>query len=108
MVGAINMITSRTNISDGKLLKNLGFNLVREMGSGVVVLGNETNGKATIQINISEDLIQSKSLSAGELIKAVAPHIKGGGGGQAGYATAGGDAVEGIDEALLEVRELIG
>ncbi len=105
LIHNIKVISARTQIDDGKLLKNLGFNLIREMGSGVVVLGNEAKGKATVQINISEDLIMSKGLNAGEMIKIAAPRINGGGGGQVGYATAGGDNISGLDEALALVNQ---
>jgi alanyl-tRNA synthetase len=57
---------------------------------------------------ISDNLVQDKKMNAGQIIRDLAKHIQGGGGGQPNYATAGGKNPDGIDAALLSARALIG
>lgn len=104
----VRYILSKTGLEDNKLLKNLGFNLIREVGEGLIILVNQNEDKVTIQINVSEGLIQSGAFHAGQMIRDVAPLINGGGGGQAGFATAGGDHVPGIPQAIDRLITLIG
>ncbi|HQP77980.1 MAG TPA: alanine--tRNA ligase [Saprospiraceae bacterium] len=103
----VNYIISRTELSDNKLLKNIGFNLARESGDALVALINCYDEKVTIQINISESLADKKIYNAGELVRQLAPLIGGGGGGQVGYATAGGNNVSGIDSVLEQLTQLV-
>ncbi|MGD1893066.1 MAG: DHHA1 domain-containing protein, partial [Cyclobacteriaceae bacterium] len=50
---------------------------------------------------------QSHDLHAGQMIKQLAKHIQGGGGGQPFFATAGGKDVNGLDKVLEEAKEMI-
>ncbi len=104
----VKYIISRTNLSDSKLLKNIGFNLSRELGDSVVALVNSNGDKVTIQINVSETLTENKSYHAGEIVRQVASLVNGGGGGQAGFATAGGSNPQGIDAVIEMLKGIIG
>jgi len=50
--------------------------------------------------------VQSKGLNAGTLIRELAKDIKGGGGGQPFFATAGGSDASGLDAALAKAKNL--
>ena len=57
---------------------------------------------------LPDSLIQGKYLNAGQVVKELAKNIKGGGGGQPFFATAGGSDSSGLDAALAQGRELLG
>ncbi len=80
--------------------------LKKKAKSAAVVLGFEDDGKATLLIGCTDDLI-GKGLKAGDLVKAIAPIIDGGGGGRPQMAQAGGNNPEKINDALTKAAELI-
>lgn len=80
--------------------------VVEQLKSGVVVLGNVIDGKCQLIARVSDDLIQ-KGIKANEIIKVIAPIVNGGGGGKADSAQAGGKNPERIDEALMRAKELV-
>ena len=83
--------------------KDLAYKL-RKMGDNVfVVLAIENKGKVNLVVALSDGLVE-KGMQAGTIIKQVARHIKGGGGGQPHLATAGGKDASGIDAAFNEGR----
>jgi alanyl-tRNA synthetase len=71
------------------------------------VLGSVVDGKPTIACIISDDIVKEKGLNAGKVVKELAVHIKGGGGGQAFYATAGGTDVTGLETALNQAVNML-
>lgn len=85
---------------DAGAIKDIAFQLKAQFTNFVGVFGGAVNGKASITIIISDDLAKSKGLNAGQLVKASAKFIQGGGGGQPFFATAGGANAGGIPEAL--------
>ncbi|MBT8231457.1 MAG: alanine--tRNA ligase [Bacteroidia bacterium] len=107
VVNGINVLTAKINLADGKAAKTLVFNLEKEIGNAVVLIGNVVNDKPQLLLKISEDLIETKGLNAGTIIREIAKEINGGGGGQAFFATAGGSKAEGIDAALEKVLTFI-
>ncbi len=56
---------------------------------------------------IAENLVKEKSLNAGSIVRELAKEIKGGGGGQPFFATAGGSDVSGLDKALERAKEFV-
>ncbi|MEO1625251.1 MAG: alanine--tRNA ligase [Bacteroidota bacterium] len=107
-VNGINLITSRLPLNDSKAIKTLAYQLEQEVGDALIVFGAEIKGKPQLMITISENLIKEKELHAGTMIRELAKEIKGGGGGQAFFATAGGKDASGLDKALDKVRQLLG
>lgn len=103
----VRSIISRTEVSDSKLLKNLGFNLIRELGEGIVCLVNISQDKVLIQINVSDQLVNQNKYHAGNIIREVASLVDGGGGGQAGFATAGGKKLGGVDAVIDKVKTIV-
>ncbi len=90
---------------DAGSIKDILFQLKGEYSSFYGVLGGIAADKCSLSIIVSDELVQSKGLHAGNLIKEFAPMINGGGGGQAAYATAGGknpDGLKGAIEALMQ------
>lgn len=72
------------------------------------VLGSSYEGKPLLTVMISKNLVESRSLNAGNLVREAAKLIKGGGGGAPHFATAGGKDVAGLEAAVCKVMELAG
>lgn len=89
---------------DGGSIKDILFQLKGEIDDLFAVIGGYQDGKATLSIIISEELVKKTDLHAGNLVKSAAKHIKGGGGGQPFFATAGGKDTDGLSAAIEEVK----
>ncbi|HLU87725.1 MAG TPA: alanine--tRNA ligase, partial [Taishania sp.] len=89
---------------DAGSIKDILFQLKGEFPSFIGILGGKQDDKCSVSVIVTDDLIQSKNLHAGNIIKEVAPLIQGGGGGQPFYATAGGKNANGLTQAIETVK----
>ncbi|SES98763.1 alanine--tRNA ligase [[Clostridium] polysaccharolyticum] len=87
-------------------LRNLGDQLKEKLGSGVVVLASSLNGKVSVLAMVTDDVMK-KGAHAGNLIKAIASCVGGGGGGRPNMAQAGGKNPAGIPEAMESVARVL-
>jgi len=106
-VGDVNFLSARLPLGDGAAIKNLAYQLEKELTPTVIVFGAEVNGKPQLMVTISKELTESSDLHAGNMIRELAKEIKGGGGGQPFFATAGGKDVNGLDAALAKAKEMV-
>ncbi|MDC0304127.1 alanine--tRNA ligase-related protein, partial [Flavobacteriales bacterium] len=104
--GHYKLIKQRIALDDAVAIKNLCFDLKKEAGL-VALLGVVSNGKPALHLVVSQDLVDSKNWKAGDFIRPLAAHIKGGGGGQPTYASAGGGDANGIDAALNALNDML-
>ena len=72
----------------------------------VLLAATRMHGKPTLTIFVSDDLVK-KGMNAGKMIREAAKAIQGGGGGQPGFAQAGGRNEEGISLAMEKMEALI-
>jgi alanyl-tRNA synthetase len=86
-------------------LRNLADTLRQKLGSGVVVLGMESGGKATLLAAVTNDL--TDRVRAGDLVRELATVVGGRGGGKPNLAQAGGPDVEKLDEALQKAPDTV-
>ena len=92
---------------DTGAIKDIAFQLKAENAPFFGVFASRTGGKPTISVAISDDVVREKGLNAGAIIREIAVHIKGGGGGQPFFATAGGKDESGIPTALDAAKKLV-
>jgi alanyl-tRNA synthetase len=98
------LFVSRKVAMGANNIKDILFQLKGELEKPfIAVIGGEEDGKASLSIMISDELVHSKGYNAGTLIRENAKFIQGGGGGQPFFATAGGKNPNGIDEALKSI-----
>ena len=83
-------------------LRDLGDQLKEKLGEGVVVIASSCDGKVNL-IAMATDEAQKAGAHAGNLIKAIAGKVGGGGGGRPNMAQAGGKNPAGIPDAIAEV-----
>jgi len=88
-------------------LKNLTLGLKQSTEKSITVLVALIDNKPMINIGVSDELVAAKLFSAGNLVKELSTIIKGGGGGQPGYASAGGTDINGIDAVVKKAIELL-
>ncbi len=93
------------SITESKQLKPMLFDMEKKLGNAVVVLAADLGEKAQLGVIITKSLLENKEWNAGQLIKEWSPLIKGGGGGQAFFAVAGGSDPKGINEVLVKAKE---
>ncbi|NNE29000.1 MAG: alanine--tRNA ligase [Saprospiraceae bacterium] len=98
--GGMNVLVSQVPIQDSKALKTLAYQLEKEIGNLVLVFGAIVKDKPQLMVTISEGLTKEKGLHAGNMVRELAKHIQGGGGGQPFFATAGGKNAAGLKGAL--------
>jgi alanyl-tRNA synthetase len=99
------VVARRVEGVDASMLRELAENAGAKIGSGVVVLGLASDGKASLVAVVSPDL--QKRLNAGKIIKEVAGLVGGSGGGRPDFAQAGGKNVEKLEEALQGVYNIV-
>jgi alanyl-tRNA synthetase len=87
-------------------LRNMVDEMKQKLGSAVILLAAEANGKVQLAAGVSKDLTK-RGLHAGNLIKRAAGICGGGGGGRPDMAQAGGKDPGKIDEALLLVKQYV-
>jgi alanyl-tRNA synthetase len=88
-------------------VKDLLFQLKNETDNFVAVIAHEFDGKPAVAVMFSENLVASKQWDASKWVRELAQHIKGGGGGQAFFATAGGKEIGGLTKVIEEGNKLI-
>lgn len=92
---------------DANGAKDLAYELGSLGTNMFIVLATAEGGKPMLTCYISKELVASKGLNAGTVVRELGKHIQGGGGGQPFFATAGGKDLEGINEALGAAVEFI-
>ena len=85
---------------DASGIKDVCFELGSQFDNLFLLFGAENNGKAILSCYVSKELVASKDLNAGNIVRELGKHIQGGGGGQPFFATAGGKNPAGIEAAL--------
>lgn len=92
---------------DASGIKNLAFEIGKEHKNLFLLFGAENNGKAILTCYVSKEIVESKKLNAGTIVRELGKHIQGGGGGQPFFATAGGKNPGGIKDALEKAIDYI-
>ncbi len=89
-------------------LRKLGGELCQESPKLATVLALVADGKPFVVIGLGERWVKEKNLDASQMIKEIAPLIKGGGGGQKMLATAGGQDAGSLEGVFSKIRSLVG
>ncbi|WP_445738554.1 alanine--tRNA ligase [Mariniflexile sp.] len=92
---------------DASGIKDVSFELGQQYDNLFLVFATENEGKALLSCYISKELVASKGLNAGQVVRELGKYIQGGGGGQPFFATAGGKNPGGIDEALGAAKKYV-
>jgi alanyl-tRNA synthetase len=100
-VNNINYLAEKVNL-DVKNIKDLSFSIKAEINDLFLVIATDFDGKPSISVMISENLVKEKGWNASNIVKELAKEIDGSGGGQAFFATAGGKNIMGIEPALAK------
>jgi alanyl-tRNA synthetase len=109
-INGVKLVTKRVAGLEKSALRGVSDSLRDRLGSGVIVLASESDGKVALIVSVTKDL--TAKLHAGRIVKELAPIIGGGGGGRPDFAEAGGKDPSKIDELLATapavVRTLLG
>ncbi|MBC6946413.1 alanine--tRNA ligase [candidate division KSB1 bacterium] len=100
-------VSAQVEASNSEDLKQMGDTLREKLGSGVGVLAAVMDGKLSFACVVTDDLIQTKKLKAGDIVKRVAAIAGGSGGGRPHLALAGGKDVQRLQEALDQVPQIL-
>ncbi|MEE6710889.1 alanine--tRNA ligase [Pediococcus acidilactici] len=103
-INGIRLITAEVQVSGMDQLRQMADDWKTKNQSDVLVLGAKIGEKANLIAAVKDPLVK-EGLKAGDLIKAIAPKVNGGGGGRPNMAQAGGSAPEKINEALKAASE---
>ena len=97
-VEGVKVIARRVSGLEKAALRGLSDTLRDRLGSGIVVIASENDGKVSLVVSVSKDL--TSRVKAGALVKELAPIVGGGGGGRPDFAEAGGKDAARIDDLL--------
>ncbi len=102
-VKGVKLLATSVQGVDMNGLRDLGDQLKGKLGEGVVVLASESDGKVNLVAMATEEAMKNGA-HAGNLIKAIAGKVGGGGGGRPNMAQAGGKNPAGIPDAIAEAK----
>lgn len=100
-IAGVSVLATRVEAAGGKGLRETVDQLKNQLGSGVIVLAAEEDGKVRVVAGVTRDL--TDRIRAGDLVNHVAAQVGGKGGGRPDFAQAGGNNPDGIDPALASV-----
>ncbi|WP_375181688.1 alanine--tRNA ligase [Chryseobacterium sp.] len=97
------LLVKKTSLDAGSV-KDIVFQLKREIPTSVTIILSDADGKPMITVGVSDDL--ATNYQAGAIVKDLAKEIQGGGGGNPGFATAGGKNLDGLENAYQKALAL--
>ncbi len=104
-INGVKVLATKVADVDMNGLRNLGDQLKEKLGDGVIVIASVQGDKVNLMATAT-DAAQKKGAHAGNLIKAIAALVGGGGGGRPNMAQAGGKNPAGVEAALVKVYEV--
>jgi alanyl-tRNA synthetase len=104
-IDGIKLVTKRVSGLEKSALRGISDSLRDRVGSGVVVLASENDGKVGLIVSVTKDL--TSKVQAGRIVKELAPIVGGGGGGRPDFAEAGGKDPSKIDELLAKAPDVV-
>ena len=105
-IAGIKLLAAEIDGVDMNSLRELGDQFKEKLGEGVVVLASGAENKVSLMATATEGAIK-QGAHAGNLVKAIAGLVGGGGGGRPNMAQAGGKNPAGINDALLKAAEVL-
>ena len=105
-VGGVKVSTRVVSNVEKSALRSLADSMRDKLGSGVVVLAATDDGKVSIIVSVTKDLVGR--VHAGQMVKQLAPIVGGSGGGRADFAEAGGKDPSKIGEIRERAQEIVG
>ena len=105
-IGGVSLLAVSVADVDMQGLMNLGDQLKARLGEGVIVLASEKGGKVSLLAMATKEAMD-QGAHAGNLIKGIASHVGGGGGGRPNMAQAGGKNPAGIKDALAAAAKVL-
>jgi alanyl-tRNA synthetase len=104
-VNGVKVLAARSESGEADAMRELADKLRDQLKSGIVVLGGEKDGKATLLVAVTNDLV--KKYRAGDIVKELSKILGGRGGGKPDMAQAGGGDPAQLDAALARAYELV-
>lgn len=105
-VAGVKLLATSVEGVDMNGLRDLGDQLKEKLGEGVILLVSASGEKVNLMAMATEDAV-SQGAHAGNLIKACAACVGGGGGGRPNMAQAGGKNPAGVQDALAKAVEVL-
>jgi alanyl-tRNA synthetase len=106
-INGVNFIAQKVELPNADAVKNLAYQLKDIVPDLFLVLAAVISEKPSLTVMIAENVVKEKGLNAGAIVRELAKVIKGGGGGQPFFATAGGSDVSGLDKALEKAKSFL-
>jgi alanyl-tRNA synthetase len=100
VVNKIRFVSGEVETDSTEVLKNIAYQIRTSSSNTVMVIGSELNGKASLLVTVTDDLVGKRNINAVAIIRDISGEINGGGGGQPFLATAGGKNPAGIQSAI--------
>lgn len=104
-VKGVKLLSAKVDGKDPKRLREFVDQLKAKIGSGIILLGSMSQEKVSLIMGVTADL--THRFNANDLIKKIAIHVGGTGGGRPDFAQAGGTDSKKLDEALKAIDDLI-
>jgi alanyl-tRNA synthetase len=104
-VKGVKVLSAKVDRKDPKQMREFVDRLKVKIGSGIILLGGQSQNKVSLIMGVTSDLVHR--FNANELIKKIALRIGGTGGGRPDFAQAGGNDPKKLDEALKAIDDLI-
>ncbi len=101
------ILSEKVVVPSADALKHLAYELKANAENLLLVLAADIQGKPQIAVMITDNILKDRNLHAGNIVKELAKEIKGGGGGQPFFATAGGTDVTGLDRVVERGKMLL-
>jgi alanyl-tRNA synthetase len=98
----ISYLSAMIEVEDGELVKEIAQQLKSKVENSYILLGYKTADKGMIAVALHENIVKMGKYHAGNIVKELAKELNGGGGGQPGFATAGGTNKEGLTKILSQ------
>lgn len=104
-VSDLQQLIAIVDLEQAELVKTICFELKGQFPDALIVLGHASKGKPMIAVALGDSLVQS-GWNATKVVKELSSEIKGGGGGQPFFASAGGSDLSGLERAMNKAKQI--